>query len=140
MESACRSDKRYIDCEIIALPGEYDPKSLAFAYQLNSSYAWIFDYHINLIRENGVIDQASRKYKGPEQSCPDFRYTVHCCNSTHICNNTNRMDLNYFLVVCPSLSAIASQPSLLYWLECPWRCSCSALSSQRRRPASGRLC
>ena len=79
MESALRSDKRYIDCEIIALPGEYDPKSLAFAYQLNSSYAWIFDYHINLIRENGVIDQASRKYKGPEQSCPDFRYTVHCC-------------------------------------------------------------
>merc|ERR1712117_696701 len=73
---AVKSDKRYIDCEIIALPGEYDPKSLAFAYQLNSSYAWIFDYHINLIRENGVIDQASRKFKGPEQSCPDFRYAA----------------------------------------------------------------
>ena len=76
IESDRRSDKRYVDCEIIALPGEYDPKSLAFAYQLNSSYAWIFDYHINLIRENGVIDQASRKFKGPEQSCPDFRYAA----------------------------------------------------------------
>ena len=78
-EFAYRSYERFIDCEIIALPGEYDYKSLAFAYQQNSSYAWIFDYHINLIRENGVIHQASRKYKGPEQSCPDFRYIVCVC-------------------------------------------------------------
>ena len=67
------STEKYIKCEIIALPGEYDYKSLAFAYQLNSPYAGIFDYHINLARENGIIEQSISKYQGHKQSCPDFR-------------------------------------------------------------------
>ena len=71
-----RSTKEFIDCEIIAIPGRYDFKPLAFGYQLNSPYAGVLDYHIKLIRENGALDQIVTKYQRGRQVCPDLRCRI----------------------------------------------------------------
>ena len=34
----------------------------------------MFDYHIEKMRQNGVIDNIQNKYKALPQECPDFRY------------------------------------------------------------------
>ena len=68
-----RSTKEFTDCEIIAIPGRYDYKPLAFGYQLNSPYAGVLDYHIKLTRENGALDQVITKYQRGRQFCPDLR-------------------------------------------------------------------
>ena len=73
------STKEFIDCKIIAIPGRYDYKPIAFGYQLNSPYAGVLDYHIKLTRENGALDQIITKYQGARQDCPDLRsLKIHC--------------------------------------------------------------
>ena len=71
--------KEFIDCEIIAIPGRYDFKPLAFGYQLNSPYAGVLDYHIKLTRENGALDQIITKYQRGRQVCPDLRCWIARC-------------------------------------------------------------
>ena len=69
-----RSTQEYVDCKIIKTPGKYDNKPWAIGYQKNSPYAEMFDYHIEKMRQNGVIDNIQNKYKALPQQCPDFRY------------------------------------------------------------------
>ena len=76
LKSLFRSTKEFIDCEIIAIPGRYDFKPLAFGYQLNFPYAGVLDYHIKLIRENGALDQIVTKYQRGRQVCPDLRCQI----------------------------------------------------------------
>ena len=45
-----------MDCQIIVVPGKFDFKHFAMGYQKNSPYAEIFDYHIEKMRQSGVLD------------------------------------------------------------------------------------
>ena len=66
--------KEYIDCKILATPGKYDFKPYAIGYQKNSPYAQMLDYHIEEMRESGVLDKIRDKYRSLPQQCPDFRF------------------------------------------------------------------
>ena len=88
--------KKFIDCEIIAIPGKYDYKLLAYGYQLNSPYAGALDYHIKLIRENGGVDQVITKYQGGRQNCPDLRLRKFSSNYKY-CKFASRYDIVMYL-------------------------------------------
>ena len=65
--------QEFVDCKILAAPGKYDFKPYAIGYQKNSPYAGMLDYHIEEMRENGVLDNIKNKYSPPPQKCPDYR-------------------------------------------------------------------
>ena len=66
--------EEYISCKFIAIPGKYDPKNYAIGYQLNSTYAGLFDYWINRMIENGVLDLLKTEYRRTSQECPSLRF------------------------------------------------------------------
>ena len=68
-----RTTQEFVDCSIIAAPGKYDFKPYAIGYQKHSPYAEMLDYHIEKMREAGVLDNIKKKYMGFPQKCPDFR-------------------------------------------------------------------
>ena len=57
------STKEFIDCKIIAIPGRYDYKPIAFGYQLNSPYAGVLDYHIKLTRRMVLLIKSLQNTK-----------------------------------------------------------------------------
>ena len=63
----------YLECKLVAAPGKYDFKPYAIGYQKHSPYADILDYHIEKMREAGVLDNIKERYMGFPQKCPDFR-------------------------------------------------------------------
>ena len=63
----------FTQCHVVVTPGRYDYKPFALGYQLNSPYAELFNYHINLMRESGVLDSITDKYRGRPQICPNYR-------------------------------------------------------------------
>ena len=65
--------KEYIDCKILAAPGKYDFKPYAIGYQKHSPYAAMLDYHIEGMRESGILDNIKNTYRPSPQKCPDFR-------------------------------------------------------------------
>ena len=69
--------QEFVDCKILAAPGKYDFKPYAIGYQKNSPYAGMLDYHIEEMRENGLLDNIKNKYSPPPQKCPDYRYLRH---------------------------------------------------------------
>ena len=71
-----RTTDEFINCKIIASPGKYDFKPLAFGYQKNSPFAEIFDYYIEKMRQTGHLDAIKSKYQGLEQNCPDLRLVI----------------------------------------------------------------
>ena len=58
---------------MIVTPGKYDFKPYAIGYQKDSPYAELFNYYIDQMRENGVIESMRNKYQGLPQQCPDLR-------------------------------------------------------------------
>ena len=58
---------------MIANPGKYDFKPYAIGYQKDSPYAELFNFYIDQMRENGVIESIRSKYQGSPQQCPDLR-------------------------------------------------------------------
>ena len=72
--SSIRATDEFVSCQIIATPGKYDFKSSAFGYQKNSPFADMFDYHIEKMRQTGVLDTINNRYKPSEQKCPDVRF------------------------------------------------------------------
>ena len=64
----------YIDCKFIQIPGKYDPKDYAIAYQQNSVYAELLDYWINRLIEIGVLDSLKTAYRKDGQECPSLRW------------------------------------------------------------------
>ena len=74
MFSSFRTTDEFVSCKMIATPGKYDFKSLAFGYQKNSPFADMFDYHIEKMRQTGVLDTINNRYKPSEQKCPDMRF------------------------------------------------------------------
>ena len=68
--------KEFTDCKIIATPGRYDIKPFAFGYQKDSSFAEIFDYHVEKMRQSGVLDTIKTKYDALRQNCPDLRLVI----------------------------------------------------------------
>ena len=71
-----RSTEEFINCKIVAAPGKYDIKPYAFGYQKDSPFAEMFDYHIEKMRQTGVLDIIKSKYDGVGQRCPDLRLVV----------------------------------------------------------------
>ena len=51
-------------------------------YQKNSPFAEMFDYHIEKLRQTGVLDTIKTKYQGLEQKCPDLRLVVELFSIT----------------------------------------------------------
>ena len=68
-----RARQEFIDCKIIIVPGKYDSKPYAIGYQKNSPYAEMLDYHIEKLRQIGVLDRIQNKYRSSPQQCPDVR-------------------------------------------------------------------
>ena len=68
-----RTKREFIECEVIVTPGKYDFKPYAIGYQKDSPYAELFNYYIDQMRENGVIESIRNKYQGLPQQCPDLR-------------------------------------------------------------------
>ena len=73
ISSNCRTEREFIGCQIIAVPGQYDFKPFGIGYQKDSPYAEIFDYYLDQMRQTGLIDQIRSKYFGFSQACPDIR-------------------------------------------------------------------
>ena len=69
-----RIRQEFVDCKIIQIPGKYDFKPFAIGYQKDSPYAEMFDYHIEEMRNGGVLDRIKNKYNQESQHCPDFRF------------------------------------------------------------------
>ena len=55
-------------------PGKYDFKYYAFGHQKDSPYADMFDYHIEKMRESGLLQSIKAKYQGLPQMCPNLRW------------------------------------------------------------------
>ena len=68
-----RTKREFIECEVIVTPGKYDFKPYAIGYQKDSPYAELFNFYIDQMRENGVIESIRNKYQGLPQQCPDLR-------------------------------------------------------------------
>ena len=69
-----RSTEEFLECKILEAPGKYDFKPYAIGYQKHSPYAEMLDYHIEEMRESGVLDKIRDKYRSLPQQCPDFRF------------------------------------------------------------------
>ena len=72
-----RSTQEFVNCKIVAAPGQYNFKPYAIGYQKNSPYAEMLDYHIEKMREAGVLDNIKNKYRALPQQCPNFRQVFH---------------------------------------------------------------
>ena len=68
-----RTTQEFVECKLVAAPGKYNFKPYAIGYQKHSPYAEMLDYHIEKMREAGVLDNIKEKYMGFPQKCPDFR-------------------------------------------------------------------
>ena len=62
----------YINCKILATPGKYNVKPLAYGFQKDSPFLPLFDYYLNEMKEKGSMKQIQVKYKPPPQTCPDY--------------------------------------------------------------------
>ena len=62
----------YINCKILATPGKYNVKQLAYGFQKDSPFLPIFDYYLNEMREKGSLKQIQEKYEPKPQICPDY--------------------------------------------------------------------
>ena len=60
----------YVSCKLIAIPGRYDYKPYAYAFQKDSPYLPIFNHYIKEMQEKGVMDQILEKYAPAPQICP----------------------------------------------------------------------
>ena len=59
---------------MVVMPdGKYDFKPYAIGYQKDSPYREILDFHINMMRETGTLENIVSSYRGQPQECPDFR-------------------------------------------------------------------
>ena len=68
----------YVSCKIVVMPGgKYDFKPYAIGYQKDSPYREILDFHINMMRETGTLENIVSSYRGQPQECPDFRCRRH---------------------------------------------------------------
>ena len=61
----------YARCEILAIPSKYDISPLGLALQKNSPYLPLFNYHLNKMKQKGILEQILSKYEPPAQKCPD---------------------------------------------------------------------
>ena len=68
----CRNLDAYINCKIVATPGKYNFKPVAYGFQKDSPFLPLFDYYLNEMREKGSLKQIQVKYEPPPQICPDY--------------------------------------------------------------------
>ena len=75
--------QQFADCKLVASPGKYGIIPTAIAYQKDSPYAEMFDYHIEQMRAAGVLDRITAKYNEPAQKCPGLRSVVLVAHKTY---------------------------------------------------------
>ena len=61
-----------MSCQLIPIPGRYDFKPYALAFQKYSPYLPIFNYYIKAMQEKGSMEQLLKKYAPAPQFCPNL--------------------------------------------------------------------
>ena len=64
--------KEYLDCKIIVAPAKYDFKPIAYAFQKDLPFLYLFNHFLIEMRERGIIGQILAKYEAKPQNCPDY--------------------------------------------------------------------
>ena len=62
----------YLECKIIDIPVQYYPVQFAYGIQKNSPYFPAFWYQMSKLKENGAFHIIQKRYKAPDQVCPDY--------------------------------------------------------------------
>ena len=66
------STSYFINCDIIAVPAQYDFKPNAFGLPKHSEYLGIFNYYIQQLSERGMLEQIISRFNTAKQICPDY--------------------------------------------------------------------
>ena len=67
-----RTLDEYINCKIVATPGKYNYKHIAYGLQKDSPFLPLFNYYLNEMKEKGIFKQIQVKYEPSPQICPDY--------------------------------------------------------------------
>ena len=67
-----RNSDAYINCKIVATPGKYNLKPVAYGFQKDSPFLPLFNYNLNKMKEKGILKQIHVKYEPKPQICPDY--------------------------------------------------------------------
>ena len=67
-----KSYEEYLKCDIIAVPPKYFPFQMGYTIQKNSSFFDVFSFHINQMKENGIVDRLKMLHEGKHQVCPNL--------------------------------------------------------------------
>ena len=63
----------YANCEIIAIPEQYDFKPRAYGFQKDSPLLPLFNFYLREMREKGSLKKILDQYESRPQICPDYR-------------------------------------------------------------------
>ena len=67
-----RANDAFVNCKIVATPGKYNYKHIAYGLQKDSPFLPIFNYYLNAMKEKGIFKQIQDKYEPSPQICPDY--------------------------------------------------------------------
>ena len=67
-----RANDAYVNCKIVATPGKYNYKHIAYGLQKDSPFLPIFNYYLNEMKEKGIFKQIQDKFEPSPQICPDY--------------------------------------------------------------------
>ena len=75
--STLRFSEFYRNCTIIDVPTDYSPKSIAYAFPLDSPYLGPFNHILQQMKQTGIIDKIKEKYAGQAQVSLKFIKKIH---------------------------------------------------------------
>lgn len=67
-----RQNQAYLDCKIVNILGPLHKSQLAWIVPKNSPYLEIFRYHLQQLKENGIVERYYKMYVVGDQVCPDL--------------------------------------------------------------------
>ena len=67
-----RANDAFVNCKIVATPGKYNYKHIAYGLQKDSPFLPIFNYYLNVMKEKGIFKQIQDKFEPSPQICPDY--------------------------------------------------------------------
>ena len=67
-----RANDAFVKCKIVATPGKYNYKHIAYGLQKDSPFLAIFNYYLDVMKEKGIFKQIQDKYEPSPQICPDY--------------------------------------------------------------------
>ena len=67
-----RGRDAYVNCKIVATPGKYNYKHIAFGLQKDSPFLPLLNHVLNDMKEKGSFKKIQVKYEPSPQMCPDY--------------------------------------------------------------------